>query len=102
VSVVYGGDNLETYVLGGDSTPGVLFCDPVSNGHGAGGQAGAAGRQEGTLGLDCTLWVEGGATVQVSGGVYSTVEVNLSPDSDDCGALTVEEEIILGSAPEMD
>lgn len=97
----YGG-GVEIYDL---AKPGkshsVLFCDPkrASDGTaGASGAAGAGGAPDGfaTDALSCDVWVEGAATIEVSGGGYPVLSQKLEGETNDCGPRTVEAELILG------
>jgi hypothetical protein len=105
VEVTYGGDNSETYSLTG---PGesheVLFCTPEgANSEPEAGHAGQGGASSGGPStLSCELWIEGGAAVEVNGGNLEPLEMELAPESDECGPVTVEEGVLLGSVEEED
>lgn len=102
VIVYYGGVNTESYSLERPGKPGkVMFCGPDgSDPDGAGGNGGEGGmnpKPSGPTTLVCELYILGSVTVEVTGGSFEGVEVSLAPESDDCGPLTVEEEVVLGS-----
>jgi hypothetical protein len=105
VTVTYGGDNSETYSLAEpNETHQVLFCSgtgsTLSGGAGNGGQGGVG--PGGPTELTCELWIEGGVAIEVQSAEFGRFEVGLAPESDDCGPLTVEEEVVMGSVEEED
>jgi len=105
VQVTYGGDNEETFALANpNETHQVLFCSATGSalggGAGAGGEGGAG--PDGPTELTCELWIEGGVAIEVQSAEFGSLQVSLAPESDDCGPLTVEEEIVLGSVEEDD
>lgn len=83
-----------------DTEHSVMFCDPKPAAHGAGGASGAAGAggapPSSTDTLTCNVWVEGAATIRVTGGEYPDLSQELQGEASDCGPETVEEELILG------
>ncbi|HEY6723092.1 MAG TPA: hypothetical protein VI197_03645 [Polyangiaceae bacterium] len=100
----YGG-GVEVYDLAQPATQhSVLFCDPKPTAHGVGGNGGEAGAggaagapaSSATDRLTCDVWVEGAATIEVSGGGYPALSQQLEGEANDCGPETVEEELILG------
>ena len=97
----YGG-GVEIYDLAEpDTQQSVLRCDPEPAVHGVGGAGGAAGAggapaSSATESLTCELWIEGAATLRVSGGEYPDLSQELQGETNECGAVTVEAELILG------
>lgn len=101
LTLQYGG-GVETYDLAEPGTEhSVMFCDPEPAAHGVGGAGGAAGAggapaSSTTEALRCDVWVEGAATIRVSGGEYPDLSQELQGEANDCGPETVQEELILG------
>ena len=103
LTVVYGA-GVESFELARGGPEGVLFCDPQPSAHGlngAGGAAGAAGAggaaaDSTTDVLACDIWIEGSGTILVTGGAYPALTQELKAETNDCGQVTVEAELILG------
>ena len=97
----YGG-GVETYELARPEMPhSVMLCDPEPAALPAGGAAGAAGADAvppsvATEALRCELWIEGSATIKVTGGGYPDLSHELQGQANECGAKTVEKELVLG------
>ena len=104
VHLAYGGGSEEYFLAGNGGHPSVMFCNPEQGSAGWGGEGGAApgaaGAPQGTplptTRLVCEVWVEGAATIRVSGGDYPELEAELQGESNECGPETVEEELVLG------
>jgi hypothetical protein len=101
VRLAYGGGSEEYFLAGNGGHPSVMFCTPERGSAGSGGEGGAAaGASQGTLlpttRLVCEVWVEGAATIWVSGGDYPELEAELEGQSNECGPEAVEEELVLG------
>jgi hypothetical protein len=106
VEVSYGGV-AESYSLDqSGETHNALFCAYGNNdarpSRGAGGEGGAGPLPTGPTTLVCELYTLAAVAITVSGGDFEPVELSLAPDSDDCGAITVEAEIVLGEEVSQD
>lgn len=103
VDVEYGGGEDSFVLAGAQSTPQVVFCEPVvaSDPPGAGGEAGGAGGEGGArhdrpggagaapgdspyVLLECRLWTEGPAAVKINAAGYSTLERELTIEMEEC------------------
>lgn len=98
VRLAYGG-GYERYLLGRtDNAPSVLFCRTGATAPtGSAGAAGEAGVASQVSRLDCELWIEGSATVWVTGGQYNTLEYELMGEANECGPQTVHQDLVLGA-----
>lgn len=76
--------------------PMVMFCEPKGT-SGAAGAAGAGGEAATTTeALVCNLYVEGAATLWVTGGDYPELVEELQGEANECGPENVEAELVLG------
>jgi len=103
VLTLYYGAGVEVFELARPGPEHVLFCTPKpsTNSLGGGGAAGAAGEggapaDSTTDELACDVWIEGSATISVTGGAYPSLSQELKGEVTDCGQVTVEEELVLG------
>ena len=100
VLTLYYGAGVEIFELARGGPEDVLFCDPKpsAQGLGAAGAAGAGGAaaDSTTDVLACDIWIEGSGTILVTGGAYPALSQELKAETNDCGQVTVEEELILG------
>lgn len=104
VRLAYGGGSEEYLLTGNGGQPSVMFCNRERGSAGLGGEGGAAlgaagatqGAVQPTTRLVCEVWVEGAATIWVSGGDYPELEAELEGESNECGPETVEEDLVLG------
>jgi hypothetical protein len=94
--MAYGGGSEEFSLGAHDNRPKVMFCTAGIASLGAGGMGGAGAPSAASVDLlTCELWIEGAATVWVSGGEYEELEVELRGEANECGPETVEEELVL-------
>jgi hypothetical protein len=109
VTVSYGAGQ-ETYALSERRAPHeIMFCaahetDVVPSGEGGatgqGGAGGEGGALEPSVGsLECELWTDGAATVEVDGGDFPTLEELLVAEADSCGIRTVRVNLLLTHEP---
>lgn len=96
IRLAYGG-GMEEFALEAPPAPDderVMFCNP----HGTPTAAGAGGETATapTEALFCELWVEGAATLWVTGADYPELVEELQGEANECGAETVEAELVLG------
>lgn len=104
VTVSYGAGE-ETYTLSDqDTLHEIMFCTQnaeevagnVGGAAGESGDAGAAGEDNTRVrSLECELWTEGAATLQVVGGDFPMLEELLVAEADDCGIRTVRMDLTL-------
>jgi hypothetical protein len=98
IRLAYGG-GMEEFALEAPAPDDerVMFCDPLGSAAaaaaGAGGEA-ATGTMEALL---CKVWIEGAATLWVTGGNYPELVEELEGEANECGPETVEEELVLGA-----
>lgn len=98
VRLAYGGGDEEYSLAGNGGQPSVMFCTPERASAGAGGEGGAsAGALLHVVRLVCEVWIEGSATIWISGGDYPEIEAELKGESNECGPETVEEDLVLGT-----
>lgn len=79
LAVEFGGGN-ETVSLASGIKGQIIFCDLVSEEAGDGGRAG----DEAYAALQCELWTEGPATVQITATGFEPIERDLRIDEDEC------------------
>lgn len=101
VVVEYGGGSEESYLLDAEPEPRIMFCmphvpgpaDPAQKSNaGAGGQAAGGGGDGGADGepaapatrLECELWTQGPAIVEITGGDYALLHEDLKLARDEC------------------
>lgn len=88
LAVEFGGGN-EELSIGGGTDGQIIFCDllpfEVGDGGRSGDEGGASGTDVASYGaLQCELWTEGPATVQITASGFEPLERDLRIDEDEC------------------
>jgi len=94
LTLAYGAGIEEFALEAPPSDPMVMFCKPK----GTHGTAGAGGEAPTTEAVVCDLYVEGAATLWVTGGDYPELVEELQGEANECGPENVEAELVLGEA----